>query len=376
MRILVITVDYPPIEGGISTLCLQVTRALARAGHEVTVAAPRFSDMEAFDAAEPVHVVRVPGYGLGWFRLFPLLRSVQPLLRDCDLVLAINVAYGGVIGRLCGRPYVVFAYGYEFLKFRGVPVLSFLLRRVYAGACFVAAISRYTRDQLVDFGVKADHIHIILPGADPRHTASASQSPPMQALTEEATGRFILSVGRFIPRKEHLTLVCAMPRILEACPNTRLVMAGRGPLREACLDKAAKLGIEAFVECPGYVEPDTLDALYRDCALFALPSGEGEGGHVEGFGLVFTEAHAHGKAVVAGRSGGVTDAVINGETGILVRPGDVDATASAIIKLLNDPEYARQLGKNGRARVEKELNWEAFTSRLMALVEAHVESAA
>ncbi len=73
MRILIPTVDYPPIEGGISTVALEVARALHRQGHEVTVVAPLFPEMEAFDAAEPYTVVRFGGYDAGWWRLVPFL---------------------------------------------------------------------------------------------------------------------------------------------------------------------------------------------------------------------------------------------------------------------------------------------------------------
>ena len=98
-------------------------------------------------------------------------------------------------------------------------------------------------------------------------------------------------------------------------------------------------------------------------------TGEDEGGHVEGFGLVFAEAHVYGKPVVAGRSGGTEDAVLDGETGIVIEPEDVDALAESILRLMKDPGLARKYGEAGKARVERELNWKEFCKRVMEAFE-------
>ena len=369
MRILIPTVDYPPIEGGISTVALEVSRALARQGHDVTVLAPWFPDMEAFDAAEPVTVVRFPGYDLGWFRLFPLLRGGWRLAGQADLILGINVAYGGVLGRLGrllrGTRYVNFAYGYEFLKFAHNPIARFLLRRIYHGGATTIAISRFTRERLIEFGVNEDRIAVVLPGANLPEAVAPQAVAAMRFQLDLDDAPYILAVGRFIPRKGHITLVEALALLQERGVHAHLVMAGRGPEWEACRQKAAALGLEGCVHCPGYVAEETLRALYQDCACFALPTGEDEDGQVEGFGLVFTEAHAHGKPVVAGRSGGVTDAVLHEETGLLVPPGNPEKLAEALARILEDSALAERLGSAGRKRVEDQLNWDTFASRLL-----------
>lgn len=177
MKIFIPTVDYPPIEGGISTVALEVSRALAARGHSVTIAAPYFPGMDAFDAAEPTHVLRWRGYGLGLLRLIPFLWAAWPHARQADLILAINNTYGGVLGWLAhgrfGAPYVVFAYAYEFLKYRKHPLAARLLRGIYARARAVIAISGYTRTRLVEFGVDPARIKVILPGATPATPISA-----------------------------------------------------------------------------------------------------------------------------------------------------------------------------------------------------------
>ncbi len=370
MNIVIPTIDYPPIEGGIGTLTLQLSRELAALGHDVTVIAPRIGDMDKEDASEPVHVVRFRGYGLGWLRFFPLYIAARGYLRKADVILSINVAYGGVIGLLSRKPYLTFAYAYEFLKFRDTPLAQRLLRRVYANAWRIVAISQYTRDQLTAFGAPRERIEIVYPGATLPPPVEASAVHDIRRRQVLGDGPVILSVGRLIERKNQIALVEAMPTILERHPDAMLVLAGRGPTLSRIARRAGELGIRDHVALPGKVDDAELAALYATAAVFALPCKDAGDGHVEGFGLVFVEAGAYGKPVVAGRGGGVEDAVIDGETGLLIDPDDPNAIAEASLKFLDDPEFAARVGAAGKARVERELNWPAFAARVATLCEA------
>ncbi|MBI1321034.1 MAG: glycosyltransferase [Candidatus Hydrogenedens sp.] len=365
MRILIPTIDYPPIEGGISTVCLQLARVLAERGHEVVVVAPWFPEMHAFDHAEPYTVVRFRGYGWGWLRLFTLLAATRRHMRPGDLLLAINIAYGGIAGWMLGARYVCFAYAYEFLKFSAVPPLRGLLRRVYAGAAGTVAISDFTRASLADFGVAENTITVAYPGAESPPPADAAHQETLRRRLGIPPGPVVLAVGRFIPRKNHRVLVEAWPRVLERIPDAQLVMAGRGPERDRCVARAQALGVADTVHCAGYLDVEDIAQLYHACDVFALPNGEDANGHVEGFGLVFAEAAACGRPVIAGDSGGAREAVLHGETGYLVPPGDADALAEALIRLLTDGALRERLGNAGRARVAEELNWERFADGVL-----------
>ncbi len=373
MRIVVPTADYPPIEGGISTVTVQVSRELARLGHEVVVVAPWFEGQADFDAAEPVTVVRYRGYYLSWLRFIPMLIATWRMLKDADLLLGINISYGGVIGRLAkwvfGTRYVTFAYAYEFLKFPKWSPPAWLIRGAYCKANAVIAISHFAKEQLNGFGVAADLIHVVHPGA-----------PTVRQLSEEAladiryryvleSGPVILAVGRFIPRKGQITLVRAMPNILARVPDAQLVLVGQGPCMAEAIRETHEFGIREHVTFPGRLSDADVAGLYQVCDVFALPTGQDRRGQAEGFGLVFSEAHAYGKPVVAGRSGGVVDAVLDGETGLIVEPNDPDALADALVRVLGDTELAHRLGDNGRQRVESELNWARFSEKLIDIVE-------
>jgi len=375
VKILIPTADYPPIEGGISTVARHLARELSALGHDVTLVAPWFPNAEGIDRAEPLRVIRYRGYGLGWARVLPMFIACLRDARKADLVVAINVSSGGLIAlaarRLFHTPFVALAYGYEFMKFPTRSLPASLLRRVYRNATVVVAISRFTRDKLIEFGVDDSAIEVCLPGA-------ATPYPPTPAAIEAIKRklslnghRLVLAVGRMVPRKGHLTLVRAMPRVLERHPGTVLVCAGRGPCRDEVERLASDTQVSGSLRLPGHLDDAEINALYSICDVFALPAAEGPGGQAEGFGLVFAEAAAHGKPVVAGNSGGIPDAVRDGETGLLVRPEDPDATASAIDRLLSSAETSARMGAAGRRRVETELNWTAFTRAVMDAFARH-----
>jgi phosphatidylinositol alpha-1,6-mannosyltransferase len=373
VKILIPTADYPPIEGGIGTLTLEVSRELAKLGHDVTVIAPYFPGWSEFDSREPYKVIRFSGYRLGWFRFFPMLAATWRHMRNTDIILAINVSYGGIIGLIAQRyfdkPYVTFGYAYEFLKFRNVSFIAGLYRGIYASSRAIVAISGFTCDNLVRFGAPPDKIRVILPGATPSEPPAPEIVSAIRKKYVIDDDRVILAVGRLIPRKNHVTLLRAMPKILARVPHCVLVIVGRGPTMRQCLREAVTLGIRDHVVFPGYVPDEDMAALFEACDVFALPAGQDPDGNAEGFGLVYAEAHAHSKPVVAGNAGGVPDAVIDDETGILVEPDNADAVADAILRLLEDPALAQRMGKNGRQRVETELNWAHFTKRLARIIE-------
>jgi phosphatidyl-myo-inositol dimannoside synthase len=359
------TADYPPIEGGISTVALSLARALGGLGHEVTVIAPRLpGGIEGADGPG-VTVMRYGGYNRGWLRLLPLLLATRRHLPGHDALLAVNIAYGGIAGWLLGARYVTFAYAYEFLKFARVPGMAALLRRVYARSLFTVAISRFTASQLGAFGVDPASVETILPGASPARLVPGDVLDDLRRRFLFDADRIVLAVGRFVPRKGHETLVRAWPRVLESHPRALLVMAGQGPEISPVARLARALGVRDRVLLPGRLDDDHIRGLYALCDVFSLPTGTGPGGQVEGFGLVFVEAGSYGKPVVAGRSGGVEDAVVDGETGILVPPEDPDAVADALLRLLGDPALAARMGAAGRDRAERLCNWGAFTRGLL-----------
>jgi glycosyltransferase involved in cell wall biosynthesis len=151
----------------------------------------------------------------------------------------------------------------------------------------------------------------------------------------------VLYVGRLSAEKGVLEL-------LEAAAGMKLVVAGDGPLRDR---------VPGAV---GFVSHHELSPLYAHAAVVACPSRR------EGFGVACAEAMAHGRPVVASAVGGLLDLVVDGETGLLVAPGDAGGLREALRRLLDDAELRRRMGTAARVRAEELLSWERFTSATLA----------
>lgn len=368
MRILIPTMDYPPATGGIARITLELSRELAAMGHVVSIVAPRAPGMAALDRAEAAQIIRFAGRRRGCFCFLPLCWKTWRLAGRADLILAISGVYGGIIARgarlLRGTPYLVFAHADECLRYRRAPIMRGLLRSVYRRANATVALNRHARRNLELFGVPERDIALIPPGARLAEPLPETAIHAVRERFEIGNGRMVLAVGHFVSRRNHLTLVKAMPQVLERHPNTHLVMAGQGPCLEECREKARALGIEGQVHCPGHVDEATLETLYQACDVFVQPFGENAWD--TDLGLAVTEACARGKPVVAGRAGGIPDVVVDRQTGFLVASEKPDALAAPVVAILDDAALAKRLGEAGRRRVEEELNWRVFAEKVIA----------
>lgn len=211
----------------------------------------------------------------------------------------------------------------------------------------VLTVSRFTRDRLIaDFGVAADRIRLVTPGVD------------LDRFTPGGTDEdFVLGVGRLIERKGFDRLIEGFAAVAAAFPRHRLVIAGGGPEEERLRALAADLGVADRVDLLGGVDDATLTELYRRCTLFAMPNRTLPDGDTEGFGLIFLEANACGKAVIGGRAGGAIDAIADGESGVLVDGDDPKAVEAALRRLLGDAPLRQRLARQGLARARK-LGWD------------------
>jgi glycogen(starch) synthase len=145
-------------------------------------------------------------------------------------------------------------------------------------------------------------------------------------------------------------------------PGVRLVIAGQGPERAALEGLAANLGIGAAVDFPGLISPSAVPALLNTASAVLVPSN-----WFEPFGLVALQAAQMGRPVVASRVGGLQDLVLDGQTGLLVEQGSVEALAAAIAILLADPHLASGLGHTAYHHARRVYSWERYVGDYLAL---------
>ena len=213
--------------------------------------------------------------------------------------------------------------------------LSRLLRRQVLGrAAEIVAVSRYTA------GVAAtlcDRQPVVIP--------PAIRSMP-ERLSRSGRGcTRVLSVGRLVPHKGHALLIRLIGQLIGEGSAVQLTIVGKGPERHQLERLVTELGLRDRVTLAGSVSDDTLAEFYRDADVFALLSRETDL-EVEGFGIVFLEASSWGLPIIAGRSGGAEDAVVEGTTGFLVTQ-EAEA-ATALRALINDAALRQQMGDAGR----------------------------
>jgi phosphatidylinositol alpha-1,6-mannosyltransferase len=168
-------------------------------------------------------------------------------------------------------------------------------------------------------------------------------------------------------RKGQDKVIEALPRIKQAVPQVKYVMVGTGEVHESLIALARQLGVEDSVVFAGNILDQDLAAYYSACDVFLMPCREIDG-DVEGFGIVYLEAGAAGKPVIGGKTGGTDDAIVDGVTGLRVDGTSCDEIADAAIRLLSTPHKAKEMGQNGRQRVETDFSWDGVVERTRRIV--------
>jgi len=180
----------------------------------------------------------------------------------------------------------------------------------------------------------------------------------------------ITCVSRLVPRKGQDTLIRALPLVRRRIPDAALLLVGGGPYRSTLESLAAASGVAKDVVFTGTVPWAELPDHHAAGDVFAMPCRTRRGGlDVEGLGIVYLEASAVGRPVVAGDSGGAPDAVLEDRTGYVVPGRDVPALAERLVTLLDNPTLAERLGTAGRAWVEQDWRWDTQADRLEALLD-------
>jgi phosphatidylinositol alpha-1,6-mannosyltransferase len=169
-------------------------------------------------------------------------------------------------------------------------------------------------------------------------------------------------------------VIRAMPLLRQRIQGVTYLIVGDGPHRQELQRLVDDTGVRECVVFAGEAKAADLPDIYALGDVFVMPNREQKDAcDVEGFGLVFLEANACGKPVVGGRSGGVVDAVVDGRTGLLVDPTNLEEVSAAIEKLLTNHELARLMGEQGRSRVVADFSWPGVASRVQRILETVVE---
>jgi phosphatidylinositol alpha-1,6-mannosyltransferase len=370
-RTLVVTNDFPPRQGGIQTF---VAALLAlRPPESVVVLASDFPGSAAHDAALPYPVVRRPTGMLLPTRA--TARAAADLARrhGCDSAFFGAAAPLGLLApalRAAGVSHLVGAtHGHE-TGWVALPGSRQVLQRIAGDLDVLTYISRYTGRLLEPALGGRTRLAQLSPGVDVDRFTPDADGAAVRRRYGLGTAPVVVCVSRLVARKGQDVLVSGWPRVLARHPDARLLLVGGGPAEASLRRTVSRLGLAQSVVLAGPVPSERLPAFYAAGDVFAMPCRTRRGGlDVEGLGMVFLEAAATGRPVVAGTSGGAPEAVQDGVTGHVVDPRSPDAVASAIAGLLDDPAGAGAMGAAGRAWVEQRWSWTTIGSTFDDLLE-------
>ncbi|KGH47327.1 GDP-mannose-dependent alpha-(1-6)-phosphatidylinositol monomannoside mannosyltransferase [Modestobacter caceresii] len=370
-RTLVVTNDFPPRQGGIQTF---VAALLAtRPPDSLVVLASDHPGSAAYDAALPYPVVRAP---TGMLLPTPrVARTAARLVREhgCRTAFFGAAAPLGLLApalRRAGVERLVGAtHGHE-TGWVALPAARQLLQRIAGGLDVVTYISEYTHGRLAPaLGVRTD-LAQLSPGVDVDRFTPDADGAPVRERYGLGDDPVVVCVSRLVPRKGQDLLVEGWAQVLARHPRAKLLLVGGGPLEQALRRAVSDRGLTGSVVLTGGVPPADLPAYYAAGDVFAMPCRTRRGGlDVEGLGMVFLEAAACGRPVVAGTSGGAPETVREGVTGHVVDPRSPAAVAGVLADLLDDPAHARAMGEAGRAWVEQRWSWTTIASTFADLLD-------
>jgi len=351
MKHLLVTNDFPPKVGGIQSYLYDLWRRLPPG--DVTVVTSTHPDALGFDAAQDFRIERV-----GASPLLPtpsLLRRIHDLASEvgAELVLLDPVVPLGALALKLELPYGVVVHGAELVVPANIPGYQLVSRQVLRGASVVVAAGDYPAASARQAAGRPVPTVVVPPGVDGERFHPLDRDARTAARAELGLGDddlLVLGLSRLVPRKGMDVLIQATVRLADRHPGLRLVIAGTGRDRDRLERLAADLG--APVTFLGAVADDRIPGLYASADVFAMLCRDRWGGlEQEGFGIVFLEASACGVPVIAGRSGGSLDAVVDDLSGIVVDdPRSVDDTAEALGRLLAEPSTRERMGNDGRRR--------------------------
>jgi len=273
---------------------------------------------------------------------------------------------------LLGRKVIIYTHGEEISETSN-RLLGACRGLFLRHANAVVSVSHFCKNGIVSgYRVAPSRIFVISNGVDlNRFRRNAGDRAIIPGHVRDC--KLVLSVARLVERKGHEFLIRAAPDVIRKVPDVHFIIIGSGPLANSLERLSTALGLSERFTYAGEVPSESLAQYYQAADLFVLPCRTMPNGDTEGFGLVFLEANACGLPVVAGAAGGTVEAVIDGETGLLVNGSDTNEIASSIVKILRDPKLAARLGETGWRRAQT-LGWPRITERFVEACSAVIKS--
>jgi phosphatidyl-myo-inositol dimannoside synthase len=376
VKTFLLTGEFPPMQTGIARMMGEITRRYPRGELLVSTGQHRDSfDSDARFNGAVVDRLPLPSKALRnvvgllfWSRrVASLARQHKPRFAWCDSIRPCTYPAKWTHERV-GTKYGVFVHGGDLLKELHAIHHSRLARKtakaLFGSAVAVVANSQWTREQaqkvLRELGLDplAETVRLVPLGTDPEQFRPGIDTRAVRERYGVNGASWVLTVARLEPYKGVDTALRAVAQCRRDGIDVNYLVVGSGKKRKEYQKLAAELRMTDHVRFVGNVPEAELPAVFNVATAYVGASRRADGARVEGFGVALAEASASGLPVIAGQSGGLAEAVRDGETGFVVNPDDPEAVAAALKRLLDDQLLARRLGQAGRKAIETYYNWD------------------
>jgi glycosyltransferase involved in cell wall biosynthesis len=366
-RLMIVIREFLPSLGGAQQRMARHALGLKRRGWEVQILTSRFDPSLAREETwEGIPIHRIASPKIRWLGTFLYLRRLARELRarrgSYDVILTMMIKHSAAaatpVARRLGKKIAIqlacMGPVGDLAQLRRVPFGRRLLARCKGADRFVVSCSPFAEELRAE-GFAPERIRLVLTGTPLRPLPTASEKEALRRRLRLPEGRLILYVGRLSPEKRVLRLLEAAQPVLDETPDVHLILLGDGPERDAVERRVDQLGVGARVHLRGTV--NNVGDYLAVGDVFVLPS------LTESLSLALVEAMAAGLPVITTRQTGAVDAVKNGENGLLVDVDDMSGLTAAMSKVLQDPEWARQLGEHARRTIENEFTVDRMNDR-------------
>lgn len=377
-KTLLVTIDFPPMFGGVANYWANLAKYMP--SDDFLVLAPDFDNSLDFDMKQSYLIYRkkmMTEKRWVWPKWLPILWETWRVVRmeKIKRIIVTHVLPVGTVAlfikKMLNIPYVVSLHGLDVAYAARTAKKRKIAKKVLQNAEYVIVNSDYTKNLMIEkLGIKEiSKIITVYPCPNIKYT-EVDQEKFNEFKNKHVLNnkKIILTVARLIERKGQDVMIKAMKKIVQKVHNAVYVIVGHGEEANKLKELARSLDLDGRVLFFEDIQDEELPYFYQLSDVFVMPSRILNDGDVEGFGIVYLEANCYGRPVVAGNCGGAVEAVLHNQTGLTVDPKSENEITQAIISLLENQDKAKQLGFNGKKRVEETFTWSKQARELVKIL--------
>lgn len=373
--ILILSFEMPPfITGGIGSVAYETVRGFERLGYKIILIAPKNDNLKT-DLNCIYHSIPIKNNLIK--TLIMLLKSIKVFIKDKPVfIYSLSGTYCGIvcfiINKIFKSKYFIVAHGMEFIRFEKNIIIKNIIKKIYNLSSKVFSVSNFTKEKLISFGVNSNNIYVCYNGVNTNKFYKLTKDcleDFRKSKNLENNKFYLLTISRLDKRKGHINVLKALKNIFDSKPELKneifYLIGGKGETYTTLNKYINENNLNDNVIMLGFIQEKDINSFYNTCSLFIHPNIYiQKSGNVEGFGLVFLEAAASGKTSIGGLSGGSTEAIINGITGVTVDGNNINEIQNNILDLFYDQNKLNLLSENAYNNSITNFNWDIIIKNI------------